>query len=52
VNLPEGQLVSLDKSMKSVVSDGMRYDMRERTDNGSLWVMTSEGLQPYLSTDK
>lgn len=52
INLPEGQLVSLDKSMRSVVSDGMRYDMRERTDNGNLWVMTSEGLQPYLSTDK
>jgi phage shock protein PspC (stress-responsive transcriptional regulator) len=52
VNLPEGQLVSLDNSMKSVVSETMRYRMRERSDTGNLWVMTSDGLHPFLSTVK
>ncbi|MDP3463963.1 MAG: PspC domain-containing protein [Bacteroidales bacterium] len=46
--LPEGEIITLDNTIKPLLTWSLMNSLRQRDDQGKKWIMTSDGLKPFV----
>ncbi len=48
IEIPEGQIVHFEENMEGFFNDNPNWSVRRKGFNGKTWIMTSNGLKPYI----